>query len=41
VTGYDDFDLDQVLVFFNARFFVFFRTLLLSVAALILTLNFS
>ena len=31
MTGYNDFDLDQVLVFFNARFFV----LLLSVAALV------
>jgi len=39
VTGYNDFDLDQVLVFFNAIFFV--RTLLLSVAVLILTSNFT
>jgi len=40
VTGYNDFDLDPALVFSNARFFVFFRTLLLSVAALILNIKF-
>ena len=33
MTGYNDFDLDQVLVFFNGRFSCFFGSLLLSVAA--------
>ena len=35
MTGYNDFDLDQVLVFSMPGFSCFFRTLLLSVAALI------
>jgi len=41
VTGYNDFGLDKVLVFLMPGFFVFFRTLLLSVAASILASNFS
>jgi len=41
VTGYNDFDLDQVLVFLMPGFSCYFRTLLPSVAALILTSNFS
>ena len=39
MTGYKDFDMDQVLVFQCQVFRAFFRTLLLSVAALILTSN--
>ena len=41
MTGYNYFHLDQALVFLCQVFALFFRTLLLSVAALILTSNFS
>ena len=41
MTGYNDFDLDQALVFLMPGFSCFFGTLLLAVATLILTSNFS